>query len=100
MADSQQDPPRVDEYSDARDDDAFWAAVELEREPAKQRWYLPGILLFVIFSVPWYFVPGEIGTMVAGLPLWVWVSLGCSVALSSLTALAVLRFWVDPKEKD
>lgn len=92
--------PRVAEYADARDDEAFWAAVELEREPAKQRWYLPAILFLVIFSVPWYFVPGRIGNVLLGLPVWVWLSLGCAVALSCLTAIAVLRFWVDPKEKD
>lgn len=100
MAILKKDEPHAAEYSDARDDDAFWAAVELEREPAKQRWYLPAILVLVVFSVPWYFAPGEIGSVILGLPVWVWLSLGCSVALSSLTALAVLRFWVDPKEKD
>lgn len=88
------------EYADARDDEAFWAAVELEREPARQRWYIAAIVLLVAFSVPWYFASGSIGAIVAGLPVWVWLSLGCSVGLSTVTAIAVLRFWVDSKEDD
>lgn len=88
------------EYADARDDDAFWAATRLTREPIKQRWYLPVIALLILFSVPWYFTSGEIGTIVAGLPVWVWSGLACALGLSCITAAAVLWFWVDPGERD
>ena len=87
------------EYNDERDMEAFWAAAAPEREPIKQRWYIPGLLVCIVLSIPWYYEPHHLGRVVLGLPVWVWVSLGCSIACGALTALAALRFWSDGEGK-
>lgn len=89
----QAEPTR--EYSDERDMERFWAAIEPENEPAKQRWYIPGLLLCVVMSIPWYLPTGHIGRLVGGLPIWIWTSLGCTLGVSILTTIATLRYWKD-----
>ena len=88
----------VKEYDGERDMDAFWEANKLAKEPVRQKWFIPVILVLVIFSVPWYRTGGEIGRIVGGLPTWIWTSLLCSAGISIVTALGALVFWKDDDE--
>ncbi len=111
-----EDPKR--EYADERDMDRFWAVARLEREPARQWWYIPFVLVLILVSIPWYAAPhfvelGEVqvGSFLAstrvdalsldldalflGLPVWIWIPIVCTLGLSILTSVAVLRFWRD-----
>ena len=81
------------EYDDERDMDRFWEAAQLDREPVKQLWYVPGLILLIILSIPWYRSAGETGRVILGLPTWIWVPLACALGVSILTAFAALRFW-------
>ncbi len=83
------------EYDSQRDMDLFWKEVEPRREPIQQRWYIPLVLLIVVISVPWYREQGETGTVVAGLPLWIWVTILCSLAISAIVAKVALQHWDD-----
>jgi hypothetical protein len=67
----------------------------------RARWFLPGVLLALGMSVPWYWPSAP--PIVAGLPLWVWTTLACSGVLSALTGIAALVAWdddVDAVESD
>lgn len=86
---------RLGEYQSERDMDAFWAEVKPEREPMQQRWFLPAILAILTISVPWYWKTGATGPIILGLPSWIWVALGCSLGVSTITALMALRYWRD-----
>ncbi len=86
---------RAAEYAGERDLDAFWRATELPSEPATRRWYIPTLLLLVVLSVPWYWKAGVLGALYFGMPAWIWISLGCTLGVSALTALGALRFWRD-----
>lgn len=100
MTTNENSPPEErQEYNDERDMDAFWNALSLRSEPFKQRWYVPAILLLIIVSIPWYRPAGFMGTVIAGLPTWVWVTLLCSVLLAILTAVAIVRYWQDDDDE-
>jgi hypothetical protein len=90
------------EYDDERDLEAFWAEVRPRREPMQQRWFLPLIVVLLALSIPWYRKSGEIGAIVLGLPVWVWVALACSALVAATTALMAFRFWDDddPRERE
>ncbi len=92
---SDQNAPKLGEYHGQRDMDLFWKEVRPRREPIQQRWYIPLVLLFVVASVPWYWPQGVTGTIIAGLPLWIWVTILCSAAISVVTATVALRHWDD-----
>lgn len=81
------------EYAGARDDAAFWQRARLRREPARARWYVPGIVVAAALSVPWYW-RGE-PALIAGLPAWVWGTLACSAVISTLVGTAALFWWQD-----
>ena len=85
----------IQEYRGERDMDAFWSAVNIEKEPMKQKWYIPLLLLLVVLSVPWYRSEGHMGTVILGFPLWIWTALLCAVGASILTAIGILAFWKD-----
>lgn len=88
------------EYDGERDMDRFWSvAGKLRREPAKQLWFLPALILVVVFSVPWYRTGGEIGEVIAGLPVWVWTGLACALGVSVITAVGALVFWRDEESE-
>lgn len=91
----ERNPRTSAEYDGERDMEAFWAAAAPKSEPLRQRWYAPLLILLILLSVPWYRQAGTIGTFIAGLPVWVWTSLVCSVGVAIVTALAILRFWKD-----
>jgi hypothetical protein len=86
---------RSSEYSDERDMDAFWDAVKPPQEPLQRRWFLPLVVLLILASVPWYRPTGLVGHIYGGLPLWIWVTLGCSLLIAVLTCYVTLRSWRD-----
>lgn len=98
MADERQSegPERTaSEYADERDMERFWQTARLTREPLKQRWYVPALILLIIVSIPWYRTSGDSEPFLFGLPAWILVPLVCALGLSILTTLAILRFWGD-----
>lgn len=90
---------RPDEYEDSLDSESLWAEIRPRREPMQKAWFLPLILILLALSVPWYRKTGEIGTIVAGLPLWIWVSLLCSALVSLVTAVMAIFYWDDDEEE-
>lgn len=88
------------EYDNERDMDAFWSNIRPRREPMQQVWFLPVIFLLLAISIPWYRKSGEIGSVVWGLPGWVWVALLCSAALAAVTAAMSLFFWDDEEDAE
>ncbi len=74
---------------------AFWQVAILKKEPSKQKWFLPTLIILIIGSVPWYRVEGEMGNVLFGFPVWIWTSIICSLGVAILTAIGILRFWRD-----
>ena len=89
---------RQREYAGERDLDELWKELRPKREPMQKRFFLPAIVGLLILSIPWYHTPGTTGTLIGGLPTWVWVSLGCSAAIAAVTAVMALRYWDDDIE--
>lgn len=89
---------RGQEYSGERDMERFWAEVAPRREPSNRRWYIPVLLALVVLSVPWYFGAGSVGAVVAGLPVWVWMTIACTLGVACVTAWGALRLWGDEEE--
>ena len=86
--------PRL-EYADERADESFWQAAKPDREPIRTRWFVPAVILLLVFNVPWY-LPGTLESrLVGGLPLWTWIALATSLLLSVVTACASLWAWRD-----
>jgi len=88
-------PPQQPEYADERDAAAFWREVGPRREPIRWRWFLPGVLALLVLSIPWYLPKDLVGGVVAGMPVWTWIALLCSVGVAGLTAWVGLRHWDD-----
>lgn len=63
-------------------------------EPRRHPLFLLLLALAALGTVPVLFV-GRPLAVVLGLPVWLWWSIGCTVALSGLTAWGVLRYWED-----
>ena len=78
--------------------DAFWKELRPKREPMQKRFFLPTVLVLLIISVPWYRTTGETGTLLGGLPVWIWVTMACSLGIAVVTALVALRYWDDDVE--
>ena len=86
---------RPPEYSGERDMERFWEAVKPRKEPLQKRWFLPLVVLLVLASVPWYLPTGFVGEFYGGLPVWIWITLGCSVLIAGVTCYVALRSWSD-----
>lgn len=97
---SEPDEKSKTEYNDERDMDRFWAvASTLSKEPLRQKWFLPALIACIVLSIPWYRTPGESGSIIAGLPVWIWISLACAAGVSLITAIGVLVFWKDSDDE-
>jgi hypothetical protein len=97
---SKPDEKSETEYNDERDMDRFWAVADsLRKEPLRQKWFLPLLLVCITISIPWYRASGESGAIIAGLPTWVWTSLACAAGISILTAIGTLLFWKDSDDE-
>ncbi|MEE2777264.1 MAG: hypothetical protein VYE73_10970 [Acidobacteriota bacterium] len=89
---------RQREYAGERDMEEFWKELKPKREPIGWRFFLPIVIGLVVLSVPWYRSTGEVGTLIGGLPIWIWVTLACSTGLAIVTAYVALRHWDDDLE--
>lgn len=88
------------EYDGERDMEKFWSVAEqLKKEPVKQLWFLPLLITVIVISVPWYRESGESGSIVGGLPTWVWTGLGCALGVSVITAVGTMLFWKDTDDE-
>jgi len=97
---SNEPTPTSKEYARERDMDAFWAAAVPAREPINKRWYIPAALLLMLIGTPWMWPSGKEGPVFAGLPVWVWVTIGATFCLSALTAFGAIRLWGDDDEAE
>ncbi|MEZ5332294.1 MAG: hypothetical protein R2991_09645 [Thermoanaerobaculia bacterium] len=61
-------------------------------EPRRHPLYLALLGLCALATSPYLFA-GRAAGRVAGLPLWLWWSAGCTLALSALIAWGVHRYW-------
>lgn len=90
--------PPAAEYADDRDMERFWRSIRPRDEPVRRRWFLPAVIVLLLVSVPWYLPEGFEGGRPGGLPVWVWVALICSVAISCLTCWVALTAWDDDED--
>ncbi|NKB69104.1 MAG: hypothetical protein GKR89_18705 [Candidatus Latescibacteria bacterium] len=65
----------------------------LVREPRKVGWIWWVYLLLVGLTIPWYWPAGFRGPLIAGFPLWVFVSLSGVLVLAGWTAWVIFHFW-------
>tara|TARA_Y100001960_G_C14560389_1_gene770487 strand:+ start:682 stop:987 length:306 start_codon:yes stop_codon:yes gene_type:complete len=73
---------------------------ELQQEPRKQRWvWLVYLLLFAV-AIPWYWPASYRGALVAGLPMWVAVTIGAIALLAGWTAIVIAKYWQDSDGAD
>lgn len=100
MNENSEDTARFREYAEERDMERFWKEARgLKSEPARQRWFLPLLLAFIVISIPFYLPAGRIEPVILGFPLWVWMPLLCTIGVSALTALGALKYWKDDDSK-
>ena len=64
------------------------------REPLGAPGFFAAIGFLYVLSIPWWFRGGE-PAFVFGMPTWALASLGCTLAISGLTAFLALRRWDD-----
>ena len=63
-------------------------------EPRRSPLFLVLLGVCVLGSVPFLFVGRDV-QLVLGLPLWLWSSMGFTVALAVVTAWGMLSLWKD-----
>ena len=95
MSDLEKQELSLPEYQGERDMDAFWSAAKLKKEPSKQKWFLPILILLILCSVPWYRSEGQMGSVFLGFPVWIWTSIIYSLGVAVLTAVGILGYWKD-----
>ena len=66
----------------------------MQDEPRRHPLFLVLLALAALGTAPIAFV-GRPPSVWLGLPLWLWSSIGFTLALSALTAWGVLRYWKD-----
>lgn len=71
----------------------FWHPIGNVKSSGLYRiyWILVGLLLLV--GIPWYRAADTQDPLIAGVPLWAWVTIGSAVGIAALTAWAALRLW-------
>ena len=65
-------------------------------EPRRHPLFMLLVALCALGTAPFLFI-GSQPVVVLGLPLWLWSSIGFTVALSLLTAWGILRYWRDDR---
>lgn len=73
-------------------------AEEVRLEPRRRTWIWLVYAALYALAIPWYWPVGYRGPLVAGLPLWVFVSLLAVLALALWTAWVVVICWRDRSE--
>ncbi len=66
-------------------------------EPRRHPLFMLLLVLCALGTAPFLFIGSE-SAVVLGLPVWLWSSIGFTVALSLLTSWGVLRYWRDDDE--
>lgn len=61
-------------------------------EPRRHSLYMALLGLCALATSPYLFAAAPEGDL-GGLPLWLWWSVGCTVALSALIAWGIYRYW-------
>lgn len=61
-------------------------------QPRKHSKFLVALALVILCTAPFPFIGAEV-VIVAGLPLWLWWSLGFTVTMCAMTSWAMLNFW-------
>lgn len=71
------------------------------REPVRMPWLWGAIGLVVVVGVPLYLPTGSVRPLLGGVPYWLWISIGATLAFSALICWACLRAWnlVEPEEQ-
>jgi hypothetical protein len=71
------------------------------REPIRNPWLWVAMAVVVLAGVPLYLPTGTVRPLVGGVPYWLWISIGATVAFSALTCWACLRQWnlAEPAEE-
>ncbi len=55
-------------------------------------------LLLFGAAIPWYLPASAATTTLLGLPLWVTISLACTLAIAIFTVFVISRYWHDDDE--
>ncbi len=63
-------------------------------EPRRHPLFMLLLLVCAVGTAPFLFIGSE-PAIVFGLPIWLWSSIGFTLALSLLTAWGILRYWHD-----
>lgn len=63
-------------------------------EPLRHRLFMVALALCAVATSPFPFV-GQPLRWWAGLPIWLWWSMGFTVLLSALTFYAIIKLWKD-----
>jgi hypothetical protein len=71
------------------------------REPIRNPWLWVAMAVVVLAGVPLYLPTGTVRPLLGGVPFWLWISIGATVAFSALTCWACLRQWnlAEPAEE-
>ncbi|MFF5986665.1 hypothetical protein [Prauserella flavalba] len=71
------------------------------REPIRSPWLWVSLVLVVLAGVPFYLPTGTVEPLIGGVPYWLVVSLGATLAFSAITCWACLRAWslAEPEEE-
>ncbi len=74
--------------------------VGLRQEPRKKGWVWLVYLVLFAAAIPWYWPPSYRGSLVAGLPMWVAVTIASIVLLAGWTVFVITKYWIDPDDAD
>lgn len=71
------------------------------REPIRNPWLWVAMAVVVLAGVPLYLPTGTVRPLVGGVPYWLLISVGATIAFSALTCWACLRQWnlAEPAEE-
>ncbi|HYH31563.1 MAG TPA: hypothetical protein VD903_14360 [Pseudonocardia sp.] len=71
------------------------------REPVRNPWLWAAMAVVVLAGVPLYLPVGTIRPLVGGVPWWLLISVGATIAFCALTCWACLRAWnlAEPAEE-
>lgn len=67
-------------------------------EPRSHGWIWVVYLLLFGAAIPWYLPASAATTTLFGLPLWVTLSLTCTLAIAVFTVFVIARYWGDDED--
>ncbi len=63
-------------------------------QPIRHRAFIATVAILTFATVPFAFA-GRAVRMVAGIPLWLWWSMGWTVVLAAVVTWGIMRLWRD-----